>query len=132
MGLFSNQGASKNDIKLAKLQLEKQKLEEKSRKNRSDTDALDSLVNYSRNNMNLIQKRTGAMLNEYLSIRSSYDYFNGDEMLSNANMSKSELKKQRQRASSRKNQCESQLKYIYLAKDFFEFLGNYALGMSLT
>lgn len=132
MGLFGNQGASKNDVKLAKLELEKQKLAEKSRKNKSNTEALDSLVNYSRNNMNQIQMRTGALLNEYLSIRSSYDYFDSEENASKANMSKAEIKKQKQRASSRKEKCEKQLQYIYLAKDFFEFLGNYALGISLT
>ncbi len=136
MGLFKKiigGGTNKNDVKIAKLELEKAKIEKETKKshalavNESKTNLnkpieIDGYLEYSKINFDMMQNIVLTLKND---IEMALKKIQNSENTKLSGKEKSQLKKD-------KNSCKSKLKYLYLSKDFLANLSKFASGIGLN
>ena len=126
MGLIKkivNAGSNKNDVKIAKLELEKTKIENAAktqkvnqeklldRKLEKNIEWLKVILNIVKNNFDRIEKTVINLKN---------DVESKVEKVQHAKDSKLSIKEKMQ-LKKEINSCEEQLSYLYLSKDFLVF-----------
>lgn len=123
-------GSNKNDVKIAKLELEKAKIESKNQKkndnNQSDKspiedNVLESILKFAKAQFEIIS-------DTMLSLKSEIE--NSLEKISIEKNNKLSFK-ERGQLKKEKNDAERKLEYLYLSKDYLLFLTKYANGVSL-
>ena len=136
MGLIKkivNAGSNKNDVKIAKLELEKTKIENAAKTQKVNqeklldrklekTSMVESYFEYSKNNFDRIEK---AVINLKNDVESKV------AKVQNSKDSKLSIKEKMQ-LKKEINLCEEQLSYLYLSKDFLVFLSKFASGIDLN
>lgn len=136
MGLFNKiigGSSNKNDVKIAKLELEKAKIENKAKNEKASKEselnrkqekssAVEGYLKYCKNNFEIIKNKVLALKKE-IEIEVS-------SLKSTENV-KLGFKENNQRKKD-KALCESKLKYLYLSKDFLLFMSKYAIGINLN
>ena len=100
-------GKNKNDVKVAKLELKKAKLEQKSKSN-----DIDNILNYSKLNSEHIVKKTSDLKNQCLSLKGQIENNSND--------------------INKDVMAHKQFCYLYLANDFLINLTKYASGIAIS
>lgn len=123
-------GSNKNDVKIAKLELEKAKIESKNQKkydNNQNNDsqvednALEGILKFAKAQFEIISDTMLSLKSEIVMTLEKISIEKNNKL---SFKEKGQLKKE-------KNEVERKLEYLYLSKDYLLFLTKYANGLSL-
>lgn len=123
-------GSNKNDVKIAKMELEKAKIESKNQKKNSNNGNNDSQIEDKvlEGVLKFAKDHFEAISDTILSLKSEIEVrLEKISLVKNDKLSfkeKGQLKKD-------KNETERKLEYLYLSKDYIQFLTKYANGIWL-
>jgi hypothetical protein len=126
-------GSNKNDVKIAKLELEKAKIEnaaqsekvfqaKQKNKKLEKANIVDSYLEYSKNNFDKIQNVILTLKSDIEMMKSKIQSYEDARLTFKE---KSQLKKE-------KSSCEDKLQYLYLSKDYLMYLSKYENGIDLN
>lgn len=114
--------ATKNDVKVAKLEVEKEKLKQQNAQIERATISTSNTGAYVKANFEIYIERVETLLTETKNLISKFK-----------TMEENKLKwKERVEASGYKNQARENLEYLYLAKEFFSLADKAVSGITLT
>ena len=116
MGIFRLFGANKNDAKVAKYEYKSKKLEQKEKKERERLAPAFAVSQFAFDNVDHIKNQLNELVEQ-------------TKNLINASKDTSSDKKT---ITKNKKEIKENLSYLYLSKDFFEYLYNLEKGSSLT
>lgn len=136
MGLFKKIvgiGSSKNDVKIAKLELEKAKVENKAKNEKASNEseffrkqevlsAVEGYLKYCKKNFISIKNKVLALKKEIET---------GVSNLKRPSNVKLSYRESAQRDEDRAL-CESKLQYLYLSNDFLLFIAQFAIGVNIN
>ncbi len=112
-------GSSKNDVKIAKLELEKAKIENASAVKMEFISNLDSILSYTKKNFDTMEKTVMSMKEECVSNITKIEEL--DSILENTT-NKSDIKATKKSRNNLFYETTDKLYYLYLAKDFFSIM----------
>ena len=128
-GKAGGTGASKNDIKLAKLELKKAKIEGKTKKQVMAADKIAGIYEFTKTNCNHFYEIVKKLQQECVALKERIDR---EKIAGSSGVGFFEKRRILRDVEVAKTIAAKRYSYLYLAYDFFNYLSLFASGIVLT